>query len=109
MKQIEKMGLKNTSVSNEDIELVNSEKKEQGTSKNNLNNTSQEQVRAIILELLDSGMRKTDIGRRAGVTGEYVHMILNYKFWPKRAEYQLKLLKSFERIKKEREQVEDVN
>ena len=102
-KEVEKNEPKNTSVSNEDIESVNSEKKEQGTCLNNINKTYQEQVRAIILELINSGMKKVEIGRKAGVTGEYVHMILNYKTWPKRIEYQLKLLKRFEGIKEEQQ------
>lgn len=101
------MDAEKESVSNEDMGLINSEKKEQGTSLNNLNKTHQEQVIAIILELLNSGMKKVEIGRKAGMTPEYVHMILTYKFWPKREEYQLKMLKRFEKVKKE--QVENVN
>ena len=59
-----------------------------------------EQVRAIILELLENpDMTKTEIGKRVGCSGQYVQMILYYKSFPKRAEYQLKLLKKFQKIK----------
>ena len=75
---------------------------------NSVNSAIQENIRAIILLLLDKGYTKAEIGRKSGFSGNYISMILNYKYFPTKAEDQIKLFKKFDemlnQIKKEQEQ-----
>jgi hypothetical protein len=65
-----------------------------------LNNTLLEHTRALILQALEDKQMSFDkIGRKCGMAGSYVTMILNYKTWPKKAENQIKLMRKFEKLK----------
>jgi transcriptional regulator len=62
---------------------------------NAVNSTVQENIRAVILLLLEKGFTKAEIGKQIGYSGNYVSMILNYKTFPGKAEDQIKLMHKF--------------
>jgi hypothetical protein len=76
-------------------ELSPQEKKEVSMPVNAVNSIIQENIRAVILLLLERGFTKAEIGRRTGYSGNYISMILNYKFFPTKAEDQIKLFNKF--------------
>jgi hypothetical protein len=65
---------------------------------NAVNSIIQENIRAVILLLLEKNFTKAEIGRRTGYSGNYISMILNYKFFPTKAEDQIKLFNKFNNL-----------
>lgn len=57
-----------------------------------------EQVRVAILQLLEKYETKDKVGALVGTSGQYLSMLLNYKYFPKKAENQLRLLKKLEKV-----------
>jgi len=64
-------------------------------------NAIREEIRAVILLCKEKGMKIIDIACAAGISEDYVECIMKGKYFPKRAEYQLRLLKKFDKIRRE--------
>ncbi len=62
-------------------------------------NDNVEWLRSLILRCRKRYMTFVEIGKIVGLSEDYIESILNYKFFPKRAEYQNKLLEKFERLR----------
>lgn len=82
---------------NEDISTES--KKASKNIKIDVNNPILQRIRGVILQLLEiPDMTKAKIGQNIGCSGNYVQMLLNYKAFPKRAEFQIKLLRKFQNV-----------
>lgn|SRR3990167_11476657 len=58
-----------------------------------------ERVRGLILEIVELGVSKREAAALAGYSRNYLTMLLNHKTFPKTAEAQLMLIRTFENLR----------
>ncbi len=88
----------NSPIPEKERETPERQEKIQEIDVNAVNKAIVEQVRAVILLLLEKGWTKAEIGKRTGYSGNYISMIFNYKTFPQRAEEKIKLLQNFNKL-----------